>query len=87
MFRQITKLQVCSPMDLNSLDVGIKNLCTVRFNAKRVPQEAIERLWSREGSYHYYKVRFEVCICFSTTLQFKVMYKGKILGVGEASYN
>lgn len=68
------------------INLAVKNLCTVRFNAKAIPKEAIERLWSSNNSYFYYKVKFDAVIYFMTTLQFKVMYKGKVIGSGEADY-
>jgi len=71
---------------LQSADkLGVKEICLIVVDAKKLPRNAIERKRSPQGFY-YYKINYSISIRFGTTLEFRLKYNGKEYASGKANY-
>jgi len=63
---------------------GIRRLCNVTVDLKKIPPEAFERELGPEGP--YYEVSYDVAIVFGSLLEFRLVHEGVLLGQGKADY-
>ena len=59
-------------------------LCEVNGDINAIPAGAVSKKVSNLGP--YYEVEFQVGLHFLTTLEFKIMAEGKVIGTAVANY-
>lgn len=64
---------------------GVRVLCNVKGNHGAIPNTAVSKKYSAKFGF-YYEVKFNVALHFLTTLEFKIMSEGKIVGTAVADY-
>ena len=67
------------------IDYRYRSLCDVTMQIKYLPSSAAVRKVSPSGE-PYHRLHFELGVQFLTTIEFKVMVDGKVVGCAMADY-